>query len=125
MAKLPQVARPELLNVAIVPLPDQVALTVSGNWIPGTGGGPPGLPAATSDSDCGRPRQRSVAFTVACKLALCTSLPTTKSESGIMKHSEPATEDPSMVTKSSVACCMSAVPPEFCVGLKTNSLRLT
>src|SRR5260370_2777032 len=111
MAKLPQIARPELLNVAIVPLPDQVALTVSGNWIPGTGGGPPpGLPAATSDSDCGRPWQRSVAFTVASKLALCTSLPTTKSESGIIKNSEPATEHPWMCPQRRAAYSTSHRP---------------
>jgi len=79
-----------------------------------------------SVSDWGGPGHRSAAERmVAWRLALWTPLPTTKSEAGMRKQSEPETVDPSMVMNRSVACCITDVPPEFWVGLKTKSLRLT
>src|SRR6266851_4995943 len=126
MLKPPHVDRSSLVVVAVAPLPAHVALTVSGSGIcPPGGGPPPGLPEATPASATGKPGHRVLgSVMVTFTLALCSPLPTTKAESGMMKQSEPNVS-PLNWTISMVACCMTELPPEFWVGRNTKSLRPT
>src|SRR4029077_6488845 len=87
----PQLNWLALLVRAVAPLPDHVAVTVSGRGIAPPGGGPPpGLPVTKDPSGTAKPAPAATgSVIVTLTRALCVSLPTTKAESGMMKHPEP------------------------------------